>query len=220
MRITKLFFAAAAALTLGLPAQASIITTNSLTNTSVYDFSSGANLSTGGPVTRAIGDQSFVFTSTVDYAVFDYTYGYGLDGNGMWDSGMNGHAGLNGTGSDSMTFTFAEAVSGVGGLINYAPDYYGSAILKIFDAFGGMLESFDLTALAPINTYGVDNQGAFRGFDFGSNAIKSFSLSGAYIVIDDLVISQLAPVPLPAGLPLMLIAMGGFAMVRRRKTQV
>ena len=188
------------------------LTSNTLTNASVYDFSEGPSVLTGGPEVRSIGDISFTFTSENNRSVFDYTNGYGLGLNGRWTSGRDGYAGTNSR-TAAMSFTFSEGVSGVGGLFNYAPTY-GQAILRIFDGSDALIEEFNLTSAAPIATSRASNVGGFRGFDLGENVIHRFEVSGAYAVIDDLTISQ---VPLPAGLPMLLIGLGGFAMMRRRQ---
>ena len=176
---------------------AATVTTNSFTNTSTYDFSTGPSVFSAGPLVRAIGGQNLTFTSTSSRSVFDRDGWYGLVNNGQWTSARNGYAGLNEE-VGTMTFTFDTLVGSVGGFVNYAR-YLNvpNAILNIYGVGNTLLETFDLTASAPIVTSG-DDGGAFRGFQRANADIKSFTLSGGLVVIDDLVIGDASlPAPVP-----------------------
>jgi hypothetical protein len=191
------------------------VTTNSFVNSGSYDFSTDYG-NTIGPVAFAIGTTTGTYTSTGD-GYLGYNGGWGLGDNGLW-SGLGGFAGINNTGSAAMSFSFANAVSAVGGFMNYAPTFYGDAVISIFGAGDVLLESLVLNNDAPISTPGGTNAGAFRGFERASADIFRFEVKGAYSVIDDLVIgSTVAAVPLPASLPLLAAGIGAMGLARRRR---
>jgi len=194
---------------------AATVTANSFTNTSTYDFSTGPSVTGAGPVVRAIGGQNLTFTSTSSRSIIDYTSTYGLASNGTWTSARNGYAGLNHD-TATMTFTFDNLVGSVGGFVNYARQSTSpNTVLKIFGAGSILLEAFDITAFAPITTSGNDD-GAFRGFQRNNADIKSFTLTGASVVIDDLVIGD-AVVPLPATAPLLMAGLLIMGIGRHRQ---
>ena len=145
--------------------------------------------------------------------------GYGLSSNGFWDSGRNGYVGLNSP-SGSMSFTFANPVSFVGAFMNYAPGN-GTPIISIYDSANNLIETANLSILAPISTLGAQNAGAFRGFTIGSASIARFELSGGFDVADDLTFSFSA-VPEPstcvAG-ALLLLPFGAQAIRRSRASR-
>ncbi|MCY4181215.1 MAG: VPLPA-CTERM sorting domain-containing protein [Litoreibacter sp.] len=74
----------------------------------------------------------------------------------------------------------------------------GVSVTAIVGTDGGFGTGFDLSALTNVSTVTFDFNGA----------------SGA---IDNFVVNAVTPVPLPAGLPLLLAGLGGFALLRRRK---
>lgn len=141
---------------------------------------------------------------------------YNLFDNGNWEYGRNGFTGLNeGGASDYMEYIFNNApVSSVSGYINYIPDVYGPALIEVLGDVGQVLESYDLTAAAPISTPSQTNAGAFRGISRGANDIYAFRVSGAYTVLDDLSFSRNAEIPVPAGLFLILTGLFGLICFR------
>lgn len=179
----------------------------------VIDFSqfSGGWLWGAGPtqVGSLVGDD-VVFTSTTTNSVIgDGTYGF--LSNGYW-SGKSG-AGLN-TSTGTMTFTFNSGlISSVGAFMNYVPDagYGGDVIISVYDSLSNLLESYNINALAPISTPGGLNAGAFRGIVRSSADIKYFTLSNAYVMIDDLTYSPIGG-PTPAPEPSTLLLLGGGIM--------
>ena len=199
-------------------AHASPVTSNSFVNAATYGFDPIAQPFTAGPETFAIGSNTGTYTSDNSYSVYGYAGGYGLADNGYWD-GLGGYVGVNSS-TSTIRFDFANAVAAVGGFINYAPTYYGDAILSIYGAGNTLLEVFNLSADAPISTIYALNDGAFRGFQRGQADIFAFTISGAYAVIDDLTIggaTDVSPVPLPAAAPLLMAALGGLGLMARRR---
>ncbi|MFT6774870.1 MAG: hypothetical protein ACJA1L_002586 [Paracoccaceae bacterium] len=213
-------FTAALAPALGFAAP---LTSDTLSSPAVYDFSAGPQFSnTSGPHVRTIGTQTVTITATGGKGFVDFVSAtnWNLGGNGGWNSGRGGF-GAYGAAGGSMSFTFAELVSGVGGFFNYSSNSGGSlphVWLAIYDDADALIESWNVTVDAPISTPGVDNAGAFRGFQLASASIRRFEMFNAYVVIDDLTISSVvAPaVPLPAAGVLLLGALGALGLVRRR----
>jgi hypothetical protein len=69
-----------------------------------------------------------------------------------------------------------------------------------------VLESYDLSVLAPISTLGTVNDGAFRGIALANNDIFLLRLPSGFSVIDDLTFSR-ASVPEPTTIALLLIGL-------------
>ena len=151
----NLFFAATVAvgfLVIASSANADVVNSSQSGSTSLS--MDPINSFTAGPVTMAPG---ITWSSTDSYSVYGYTGGYGFANNGSW-SGLD-MMGLN-TNSGSMTISFDNAVSEVGGFLNYAPDYYGQASISVYDASHSLIESTNLN----FRTNGGTNQGEFFGF--------------------------------------------------------
>jgi hypothetical protein len=216
MRVALL--AAAAALFLPVAAQASPITSNTLTDTTLIGFD-GAPQRTAGPV-EVGGADSIIFTSVTSNSLVNNDEVYGLGGNGSWTAGRNGYLGLN-VGAGAMTLTFEGPVAGIGAIVNYGPNVgFDDAVMQIFGEGGVLLESWNLSQDAPISTPGATDAGAFRGFAREAADIWSIAFSGSYIVVDNLIYTEVrstaAPVPLPGALPMLAAALGAFGIVRRR----
>jgi hypothetical protein len=152
-------------------------------------------------------------------SVFGYTNGYGFGGNGFWDSSLV-MAGLNDSFVsygvvDTMTFSFANPVSAVGGFINYALGE-GTPTIAVYNSTGGLIES---TVLNFITGGGTDS-GFFYGFQESSNEISSFTLTDAYVGITDLTTATSASAPEPSSFALFgtVVALALY-FVRRRKAQ-
>lgn len=104
-------------------------------------------------------------------------------------------------------FDFASAVSAFA--FNWgAADY--SWTLSAFDALDNLL---DALVIAP--TYG-SNAGEFFGIAAGGISYATLiGPGGDYVFIDNFASTTVAPVPVPAGLPLLLTAFGGLMVLRR-----
>lgn len=178
----------------------------------VIDFSQFSGWTWGAGPTQVgslVGDD-VVFTSTTANSVIG-DGSYGFVSNGSW-SGKSG-AGLN-TSTGSMTFTFNSGlVSSVGGFLNYVPDagFGGDVFISVYDSLNTLLESYNISVLAPISTPGGLNAGAFRGIVRSGADIKYFTLSNAYVMIDDLTYSPIGG-PTPAPEPSTLLLLGGGIM--------
>jgi len=169
------------------------------------------NAYTSGPETFG-GD--ITWTSTNSSSVFGYTSSYGFGGNGYWTGALGAMAGLN-TFDGTMTFSFADPVSGFGGFMNYVPDE-GSAVIAAYNSSGGLIESYALT----FSTGGAINSGEFLGFQDSTADISSFTLSGAVNGVTQLEVSHSAAVPetaSPAVLALALASLAGFGLLSKRQ---
>ncbi|WP_186766542.1 VPLPA-CTERM sorting domain-containing protein [Puniceibacterium confluentis] len=127
----------------------------------------------------------------------------------------NNGAGGSGPGG-FLRIDFASLVSAVGfdGYYNNAP-----VLFQVFGAAGNLLDS---SLTSPTNYGGISG---FFGLDVGANLI-SYALASVpdrdtihNLYMDNVIYQQVAAVPLPATLPLILLAIGGMGVTaRRRKT--
>jgi hypothetical protein len=148
-----------------------------------------------------------------------------LGSNGVW-SGDKTFAGVDGDfdatgGVASIVFDFgARRVRGIGGVMNYDPDFtYGDPLalplplnIAAYDAGGALLEDYELPVVTPDGF----NDGVFYGILRDAPEIARFVISGPYAVIDDLTFTT--PVPEPSTCALLLTGLGllGFSARRRR----
>jgi hypothetical protein len=162
---------------------------------------------TAGPFALAGG---ITYTSTFDFSVIG-TGGYGLAGNGA--SFTTPIIGTN-EGSATVTLTFDNAVASFGGGFNYAPGSGRNPTIAAFDEIGNLIASYDLSVLAPISTPAAIDAFMFRGIDGEGSMIKSFTLSGSFIIMSGVAGSA---VPEPASWAMMIAGFGlvGAAMRRR-----
>lgn len=182
----------------------------------VETFASLDGLVSPGPVALGGGISA---TSSINA-----TYGglaTDLGDNGAWGAG-DAFAGIgdlspfpassdyNGT----MTLTFASGQSGVGATFSIFQTVGGTAAitLEALSFAGTVLESSTLLVnFADPLAY---NAGTFAGFLRNSNEIFGLRISGDGFVLDDVAV---APVPLPAGLPLLIAGLASAAGAMRRR---
>jgi hypothetical protein len=142
-----------------------------------------------------------------------YDGAWGLNSNGSWNSGRDGYLGVY-PGDGPVRVTFNDGpVSGFGFFANYAPGASEPVRIHAFDSGGVLLETFDISLLAPISTPGGINAGAFRGIQRGSADIAYFEYSGFAAVFDDL---QFTTTAAPEPTLLSLLALGLTGVMTRR----
>jgi hypothetical protein len=146
-------------------------------------------------------------------ACYNYSDGWGLSGNGSWSMSLIG----DNSGSTIITIDLGGLYFSAGGFMNYAPDY-GTPVIAALAADGvTVLESYDLSLLAPIDTPGATDEGAFRGISRGSADIRYLQIGGSYTAMHDITLNGgTSGVPEPASVFLAGFALAGLACVRRR----
>lgn len=174
-----------------------------------------------GPVAIAPGITWSAFDNN---AQAGWTGPHGLGVNGSWDGPVPFY-GLevgDGTTRISMTWAFDAPVSGVGGLINYAPragDLDITSVIQVLDNAFNILEYYDLTISAPISTPGALNAGVFLAIDRVGDDISYFRVWNDALVLRDLTVQFDPPVGVPEPMTLALFGAGlaGIALLRRRR---
>ncbi len=140
--------------------------------------------------------------------------GYGLSSNGTFNA-QPVYAGLD-SGTGYMTFTFDTPVAQFGAFMNYAPGSGDPPTISALDIDGIVLDSFDLSVLAPISTPGGLNQFRFRGISEADPVIKSFRMAGSYLLATGTANGIPISAPEPASFILFGAGLAGLAVWKRR----
>ena len=219
-RIRSTSLALLAVLMSPLAVNAALITSDTITNSTVVDFSTQATVSNvSGPIQIGglIGEDITV-TGNPDSGLYTNFDGWGLLGNGTWGDGMT-YISANNARPGDLIFSFNDGpVSAVGGLMNYAVPSDWDLEISVFDGTMTLLESYNITTLADIVTPGGSNEGGFRGIDRGSSVdISYFVVTGFVPVLDDLTFTRSVSVPEPGTLSLLFLGLLGMGAARRRR---
>ncbi len=192
-------------------------------STTVIDFSqfTGAAQQTGVNGPTQIGSVAGVDVTVQDMSgggnVWLYNAGWGLLGNGSWDSGMNGFLGIF-PNNGPVRIRFNDGpISGFGAFMNYPVSGFLPQTLSAFDSAGNLLETFDIGADAPISTPGGLNAGGFRGIQLATTNIAYIEFLGDTAVFDNLTFSTTSRVPEPTSLALVGLALAGLGLARRKQ---
>jgi hypothetical protein len=177
---------------------AALITTNSISNPTIVDFSTQPTLvNVSGPIQIGglIGEDITV-SGDPNTGLFTNDNLWNLGMNGFWGGGMT-YVGANDAAPGSLIFSFNDGpVSAVGGFMNHVPEQGTDLIITALDAGMNVLETYNITALANIVTPEGFNDGAFRGIQRGVSDISLFEVTGFVPVLDDLTFSRtVVPVP-------------------------
>ncbi len=209
------------------PLHAALITSASdLANTSTFNFDTPAGSNLSDPV--ALGNGVTFSTTGGPGSIGEAPTGaWTLGSNGFWSAsktfaGVDGD--FDGAGEPaSMIFDFGDnPVSGVGGFLNFDPDFtYGDPLslplplyIAAYDAQGNLIEGHEL----PLFTPDGFNDGAFYGISIDDPTIAQFVISGPYAVVDDLTVAGNAvAIPEPATPALLLACIGLATLLGRRR---
>ncbi|MEX2518626.1 MAG: hypothetical protein WD969_04760 [Paracoccaceae bacterium] len=174
------------------------------------------------------GDQTYTFDSTVlntnpaNRSVFNFEWAINVDASGTAGSFLSDFSYLLSVDTD------ASAAINFGTIDPFStPGYFDHALgLSSTPAEGGV-ESLSLAELQTnMSAFSVAQQSSNLGFGFSADPdapgiydfmFQVFSLDGTTLLSSSAITVRVAPVPLPAALPLFVLALGGLAFMRSRR---
>jgi hypothetical protein len=185
-------------------APAALVTTApSSGSTTVFAGGTDCN---SGPSTGTVS--GFPVSANGD-ACYNYDDGWGLGANGHWNISLIG----DNSAVTLITIDLGGLFGSVGGFMNYAPND-GTPMIAALDASLNVLESYDLSSVAPISTTANDD-GAFRGISRTGNDIRYFRFGGSYSAMHYITLDS-SSVPVTSTL-LLLAPMLALGALRRRR---
>ncbi len=204
---------------------ANLITSDTILNSVVVDFSTQPTVSNvSGPIQIGglVGLDIEVTTFNGNNGLYTNYNGWGLCSNGSWGSPRTY---ISSQSQAGMRIAFNDGpVAEVGALMNNARGCGPDMVITALDADMNVLETYNITQLAEIDT----NDGAFRGISRSNADIAYFEINGESPVLDDLTFSAIArepatPVPMSVGSLILLagiLSLFGLITIRRRNKSI
>lgn len=191
--VSTILFAALSTL-----ANAALVTSNTISNPVVVDFSTQATVSaSAGPIQigAPVGQDITVVPIVPGNSLSTNYNGWGLGINGEWGNPMTY---ISSQSQAGMRFSFNDGpVAAVGGFMNHYPTS-SDLIITALDSSLNVLETYNITTQADIVTPGGVNAGAFRGIVRASADIAYFEVTGESPALDDLTFSDNGTAPPPS----------------------
>ena len=183
---------------------------------STVDFTDG----TFG-VATPVGTDFQTITETADGVTFTLTATNNLVGGARWlGSGTGMSSGLQLGGGSGSTLAFTLSVDMDVELDGYASTRQtlalGAPTFDILDGASPLSEGNELAPAGSSFTFASDPVMLMAGTDYTVTVNNTGAAVQAGLASIDFTKVTMSPVPLPAGLPLLLAALGGFALIRRR----
>lgn len=143
-----------------------------------------------------------------------------FSGNAVVTASLHGGAGFS-SAIATLTPQFITAPTRDGVLGSFDFSSFGSFTAGVYTVFfsgtgalgGGTVNLLGPNQFAGVDTPGTDAYDRNSLFDFASNPVRDFGIRVTGTVAP-------APIPLPAGLPLLLAGLGGLALLRRRTARI